>query len=110
MLYGSVLWILPEVNRYAKVEFSGDMNWFAYKQTSDFFLKITGREIPFEKTSILTDREAMLRTNFSQIYNRKTEGGILLRHHTHASKDKQVRLDSELGVLFFIQHYHSESV
>ena len=30
LLYGSVLWILPEVNRYAKVAISDTMDWFAY--------------------------------------------------------------------------------
>ncbi len=56
LLYGSVLWILPEVNRYAKITISGTMDWFAYKQVGKVFLEITGREIPFEKTSIATDR------------------------------------------------------
>ncbi len=58
LLYGSAMWILPEVNRYAKVNLTGEMNWFAYKQVSKIFHNATGREIPFEKTSIPIDREA----------------------------------------------------
>ena len=58
LLYGSVLWILPEVNRYAKIAISDTMDWFAYKQVGKMFLELTGREIPFEKTSIPPDRKA----------------------------------------------------
>ncbi len=57
LLYGSALWILPEVNRYAKIAIHDVMNWFAYKQVENLFQEIMGREIPFEKTYIPINRE-----------------------------------------------------
>ncbi len=57
LLYGSALWILPEVNRYAKINITNTMNWFAYKQVEKLFQEIMGREIPFEKTPIQINRE-----------------------------------------------------
>ncbi len=60
LLYGSALWILPEVNRYAKIVISNVMDWFAYKQVDKLFHEVMGRKIPFEKTYIPINREEKL--------------------------------------------------